>query len=276
MAENIKYCLPRDIITSLATITASGTVSSDPNYGLSSLYDGQPAKPCKFLTSGPIRITFDFGSRTRIDAFSMPNHNLDAGMTCIVALNNSDSWASPSVQTNLVIGSQHLDGHRASPWCSFVTASGYTTSGYRYLSLYVPANSAAIKIGEAVIIANLRTFSQWAQFNGQRATEREFLEAIKTEYGAVRVVRRKIKRRVFSYTIKGSETDYSDLQNLGDDAGGYALPFFITADGSIKTDGGLYARLTQDSARRLAAQEEWYGVIPFTISIEEVSRSLPL
>ena len=286
--QNLKYCRPSDIITSLATITASGAISADPDYGLPSLYDRNPAKPLKFETAGPIRLVYDFGTTRRIDAFSLPNHNLDAGLDCIVSLNATNNWTSPTVSVAMEVGTEHLDGHRASCWADFTAASGYTQVGFRYCSLFVPANSSAIKLGETPIIANLREFSQWTQFGGERGATKPFLESIRTEYGAVRVYRRRVKQRYFRYQIKGTDDgtknvgtllrddDFNALQDLSDDAGGMALPFFVTANAAIKTDGGLYARFTKETAERCAAQEEWFDISPFRFEIEEVSRSVPL
>lgn len=288
--DNLKYCRPSDIITSLATITASGSISTDPEYGLASLYDRNPAKPLKFLTAGPVRLVYDFGATRRIDAFSLPNHNLDAGLDCIVSLNATNNWTSPTVSVAMEVGTEHLDGHRASPWADFTTASGYTASGFRYCSLFIPANTSAIKLGETPIISNLREFSQWTQFGGERGATKPFLESIRTEFGVVRVYRRRVKQRYFRYQIKGTDDttkqvaasalarddDFNALQDLSDDAGGMALPFFVTANSAIKTDGGLYARFTKETAERTSAQEEWFDISPFRFEVEEVSRSLPL
>lgn len=272
--QNLKYALASDIITSLAVITASGTVSSDANYGLASLYDRNPAKPTKFETQGPIRLLYDFGSARRIDGFSLPNHNLDDDLQCVVAL--SSDGTTPTCMQTLTVGDANLDGHRSSPWVDFTTASGYSASGFRYLYLYVPTNSVNIKLGESPVLARLREFSQWVQFQGTKGVKRQYQEALETEYGSVRVHRRKIKQRVHRYVIKGSDADYAALQDLGDDVSGIALPFFVTVDSSIKTDGGLYVRLTKQTADLLTATEEWFDVNPFVFDVQEVSRSLPL
>jgi hypothetical protein len=281
----LRYARPSDIITSLATITASGTVNSDPNYGLSALYDLNPAKPLKFDTAGPIRIVYDMGSARRMDAFSLPNSNLAAATNCVVALNATDSWAAPTVQTSLVTGADHLDGHRASPWADFTTVSGYSASGFRYCSLFVPAQSTNIKIGETPIIGNLRQFDHEPRWGGTKGALRKYLNALETETGVVRVNRRRLKQRTYTFDIKGGTPDYEALQALCDDAGGLALPWFFCPDDAVKTDLGLYVRFTPESAARLLAQEEFFylptsanrGIVTnMTVDVVEVSRSLPL
>lgn len=282
----LRYCLPSDIVTSLAVVTASGSISADPQYGFPALYDTQPAKPLKFETTGPIRLVFDFGEAQRVDAFAMPNHNLDALSACVVALNNTDSWGSPTCIAAMVTGADHLDGHVASPWADFTTASGYSIAGFRYVSLFVPAQTANIKIGETLIMANLRRFNHEPQFGGNKGAVRRYLESLRTEYGAVRVNRRRIKQRCYAFMIKGSTQDYEAVQALCDDAGGTAVPFFFTPDDAVKRDLGLYVRLSDDTAQKLTSTEEFFYVPSgvtnsgfvenFPISVEEVSRSLPL
>lgn len=280
----LRYARPSDLITSAASITASGAVSADPNYGLSALYDNNPAKPLRFETTGPVRLVYDFGSARRVDAFSLPNHNLAAGTVCLVALNNLDSWAAPSVQVQMTVGAQHLDGHRASPWCDLTTASGYTTSGYRYASLFVPAQAVNIKLGETPIIAVLRDFDHEPQFGGNKGAIRRYLESLRTEFGVVRVNRRRIKQRTYNFSIKGNTPDYEAIQALCDDAGGLALPWFFSPDDAVHNELGLFVRFTPETAARLVSQEEFFytvgsgnGLIEnFPIEVEEVSRSLPL
>lgn len=285
MPGRLRYCLPSDIVTSLAVITASGSVSADPAYGFASLYDTLPSKPLKFTTAGPIRLVFDFGVARRIDAFALPNHNLAAGSACVVALNNTNSWGAPTCIVAMPTGDDNLDGHRASPWADFTVASGYTSAGFRYASLFVPVQASLIKLGETLVIANLRRFNHEPQFGGNKGAIRRYLETLRTEYGVVRVNRRRIKQRFLSFALKGSTPDFIAMQNLADDAGGTAVPFFITADDSVKTDGGLYVRMTDETASKLASQEEFFYVPSgtvnkfienFPIDVEEVSRSLPL
>ena len=280
----LRYARPSDLVTSAASITASGAVSSDANYGLAALYDNDPAKPLKFETVGPVRLVYDFGAARRVDAFSLPNSNLAAGTVCIVALNNTNSWASPTVQADLIMGAQHMDGHRASPWCDLTVASGYTTSGYRYASLFVPAQAVNIKLGETPIISALRQFDHEPQFGGSKGSLRRFLESLRTEFGVVRVNRRRIKQRVYTFNIKGNTPDYEAIQALCDDAGGLALPWFFSPDDAVHNELGLFVRFTPESAARLLGSEEFFytvgsgnGLIEnVSLDIEEVSRSLPL
>lgn len=270
---NILWTLPSEIVTGNAAITLpSGTLDSDENYQLPSLYDTDPAKPCKI--TGPLRLVFDWGSAQRIDGFALPNHNLLEGSSeVLVQLNSSNAWGAPAVSVALNIGAIRLDGHRAAPWLDLRDVADI--SGYRYGSIAI-STVGNVKLGEVLWLARLREFSRWPMFGGSRGVRRRYVEALETEYGVVRVHRRRISQRTFAYPIKLSAADVDLLNMLADDTSGYARPFFIVRDSSVETDGGLYARITRDTAETLAVNEEWDESHPFTLSVMETSRSLPL
>lgn len=274
---NLKYARPSDIVTAnLVWSVEEGTISVDTNYGLASLYDGKMAKPAKFIDEPivAVRIVGDAGVATRFDALSLPNHNLPAGTVCRAELNASNSWGAPTVSVDMTVGAAGLDGHRASPWADFTVASGYDVAGFRYVSLYVPVTSVSPWLGEMPVISTLRQFSVWPQF-GQRGIHLPFLENIYTEFAQRRTLRRRIKQRQVSYPFQGTEQDFADLVALVEDCGGVAQPFFLVANSTVKTDGGLYGRLTPETASRVMAAEEWFNLDGFTVAFEEDSRSLP-
>lgn len=275
---NLKYARPSEIITSSATWAApAGTVSTDPDYGLASLYDGLLAKPTKF-TDAPVvavRIVGDFGVATRVDGLALPNSNIDAGLVMRAELNASNVWTAPTVSVNMTMGARNLDGHRASPWVDFTAASGYSAAGFRYVSLYVPVNSIAPWLGEVLVLGRLRAFSVWPQFGGSRGALRQFPEVLTTEYGIKRAIARRIKQRIIRFSLKGTDQDFADLEALADDAAGAARPFFMVADSTVKTDGGLFGRFTAVAAEAILAGEDWFDLANFALEFDEDSRSLP-
>lgn len=276
---NLRYARPSDIITSSADWSVvSGNVSTDPLYGLAALYDGKMSRPCKFIDEPiiAVRIVGDFGSAQRVDALALPNSNIPAGTVMRAELNATNVWTAPTVSVNMTMGAVGLDGHVASPWVDFTTATGYSPSGFRYVSLYVPVISVQPWLGELLVMSNLRQFERWPNFEGSKGAWRPFLENLYTEYGARRVVRRRIKMRRFSFSFHGTDADFADMQSLCDDSGGVAVPWFCAADEAVKTDGGLYGRFTPDTARELLATESWYNLNGQTLVFEEDSRSLPL
>lgn len=273
MAGITKYGRFSDLIGGLATITASGVVSADANYGLSALTGINPAIPLKFLTTGPVRIVWDFGSARQIAGMAMPNSNCDEGLAIRAELNSTNSWTTPAVSVAMPPGPDDLMGHRASPWADFTTASGY--ANFRYASLYLPANTVAIQLF-AFPIGTLRAFSRHIQFDGEKGVKRRTAEGIETEYGVVRVTRRRIRQRVHRFRVRGNDADHNDIQAIADDAGARALPWFFVWDSDVKTDGGLYVRFDKATAERLSSSEVWFDINDFGGEVEEVSRSLPL
>jgi hypothetical protein len=274
----LKYARPSDIITADLTWTApAGTVSSDTDYGLASLYDEQMAKPTKFtdVPAVAIRVVGDAGVATRVDGMALPNSkNIPAGTVMKAQMGNDPTFATYAVSVDVTMGASGLDGHVASPWANFVAASGYSVSGYRYVSWYVPAVASAPWLGELLVMSHLREFSVWPQF-GTRGQTVPFLENIYTEYGVRRVTKRLIRQRRVSYPFRGRDTDFDDLQALVQDCGGVATPFFLVANSTVKTDGGLYGRLTPESAKTIEGAEEWYDLTNFNVVFEEDSRSIP-
>lgn len=271
----LKYARPSDLVTALAVITCSEPVSSDASYGLPSLYDGIPARPCKILSVGPARIVLDFGAARRVDAVAIPNHNLAPGSVITIAGNATNAWGAPTMSIAVVTGPDSLDGHVASPWADLTQASGYSPTGFRYLSILLPVQAVQIKVGELLVMSELRQFSQWTQF-GTRGTQIPYLESLTTEYGVQRVYRRRVSQRSLDYRIVGNDADFEALRALALDAGGLALPWFVVNNSDDMSDGGLMVRFTPDTAAKILATEQWYDVNEIRFSVLELSRSVPL
>lgn len=274
---NLKYARPSDIITTDFTWSAAvGTVSIDPNYGLAALYDQKMARPLKF-TDDPVvavRVVGDAGVATRVDGIALPNSNIPEGTVMKAQMGNDPTFATFALSIDVTMGAPGKDGHVASPWANFVAASGYSVSGYRYVSWYVPVVADAPWLGELLVMSHLREFSVWPDF-GRRGATHPFLENLYTEFGQRRVIKRLIRQRRVSYPFRGNDQDFADLEALVEDCGGVATPFFLVANSTIKTDGGLYGRLTPDTVRILEATEEWFDLTNFDVVFEEDSRSLP-
>jgi len=272
----VRYCRPSDIVTGLASIsTASGTPSSDPHYGLAALYDNDPACPCKF-TDDPVvavRLIFDFTTAQHIDGFLLPSHNLDASLAVRLQANTTSSWGSPPLDQAVTIAAKDLDGHSKRPW---VNLSGLGTHTYRYWSLYVPANTVAPKLGEAVFVAEWRTFTRGIRWDVKRAVDRAFVPSLVTAYGVKSYYRTNVKADRVIGTVVGADGDLTDIRTLLDDAGGPCAGFAFVLDDTVTSDGGLYVRCTEGMAA--AHTVEWVGheLWPFPIEFEELARGLPL
>ena len=274
-----KYCRPSDIVTSSATVTAkTGTVSTDTNYGLASLYDGNPAKPCKFTTTSG-SILFDFGTDQRLDAIAIPHHNLDAGLAVTFQGNATDSWGAPTLSASVTIGAHDADGHVQRAWVDLTGVAGYSVAGFRYWLLTIPTNSVALQLGEVLLIAQLRTLVRGIQDSIGRTTLRNYIPALETDAGVELFYERDVKQSIISGTIPGTLQDYADVEALLSDAHGPSRGFFFVLDSATQHAGGLYVRATPDMCVSFAASQPVEfrdDVISIPWQVKELSRGLPL
>lgn len=275
---SFRYCRPSDIVTGDATITVpAGTVSADSNYGLASLYDGNPARPCKF-TGSPVvavAILFDYGAPQRVDGFVMPAHNLDAAQDVRFQGNAVDAWGAPSVDAAVPIVADDLDGHSSQPWVDVTAQAGYTTAGYRYWRLYIPAGSANPELGEAILVSQWRAFSRELRADLVRTVARGYISSLETSYGVRSYYDQTVKQAQIVGTFLGRDADLTDVRALLDDAGGPVLPFVVIVNSTVQTQGGLLVRCAPSMAQHSVG---WYGddKQPFPVEFHEVSRGLPL
>lgn len=134
------YDLPSDQVTGTWSQTG-GTVNA--LYPLTRLDDGKPWNPTIF-TANPTRITIDFGSAKRVDLVSFAHVNFDLGAVIHAQMNASNSWSSPSLDTAVVIAGPAEDGMPANPFVDLTPVSGYSGSGFRYLSLQVVSGQVSL------------------------------------------------------------------------------------------------------------------------------------
>jgi hypothetical protein len=273
-----RYCRHTDILqTFSATTLASGTASTDPNYDLTALSDFDLSKPLKLADTTAVRVTWDHGSATRLDGFSLPKHNLDTSLAVLIQRNATDAWGSPTQSVAVTISAVRpgSPGHSRSPWVDLSAAAGYSAGGFRYTSLYVPANSVAPRL-KAFLITQFRTFSRGvlasALVTGHR---RGYIPSITTAFGVKSYYNQNVVQRGVRGTVQASPADWQDLQDLADDCGGCVDPFFFALDDSAKDDGGLIVRFSEDMASGLEASYTIPTVRPVTFDFVEVSRGLP-
>jgi hypothetical protein len=275
------YCRPSDLVrvTPILIIgVASGTVSADPNYGLASLHDGNPAKPCKFIDAPPvaIRITWDFGAPQRLDGIVLPSHNFDTSLEVRFQGNAANDWGAPTLNAAPPIAAKRLDGHSRSPWADLRTVAGYAEAGFRYWSLYLPVNSVAPQLGEVCLVKQWRQFERpfdWRDL--ARDVNRGYIPAKETSFGVETLYKKNVKRRGISTPIIASSADYQALLDLVDDGQGVD-PFIFILDRTVTDDGGLMVRCSQSMVQQFRAG--WKGGNAHAVTVEfiELSRGLPL
>jgi hypothetical protein len=275
-----RYCLPSDIVTGNATITAPlGTVSTDPNYGLASLHDGNPAKPLKFTNSPAIAtaILFDFGAAQRLDGIVIPAHNLSAGLAVRFQGHTSNSWGSPTLNAALTVAAADKDGHSKRPWVDLTAVAGYATSGFRYWRLYIPATSSVpIQLGEVCLVKQWRTWTNGLRFDDEQTIERRYIPALETAYGVKTYYDMNVKQTRVRGTVVGGTADYDALKDLVDDAGGPVQPFVVVLNDEVLTDGGCLMRCAEGLSQALSATWQAHDLLNLPVEFIEVSRGLPL
>jgi hypothetical protein len=274
----MRYCRHTDILQTFSAVTlASGTASTDPNYDLTALSDFDLSKPLKMADTTAVRVTWDHGSATRMDGFSLPKHNLDASLAVKIQRNATNSWGTPSQDVAVTISADRPGnpGHSRSPWVDLSAAAGYDVAGFRYTSLYVPTNGTAPKL-KAFLISQFRTFSHGVLASALVTTHRRgYIPAITTAFGVKTYYNQNVVQRGVRGTVQASPTDWQALQDLADDCGGCVDPFFFVLDDSVTDDGGLMVRMSEEMAANLEASYIVPTVRPVTFDFEEVSRGLP-
>lgn len=274
-----RYCFPSDLVTGDATITAPlGTVSIDPNYGLASLHDGNPAKPCKFTDSPAVdvAILFDFGVAQRLDGIAIPVHNLDAGVAARFQGNAANAWGAPTLNAAITIVADDADGHSSRPWRDLTTVAGYAVGGFRYWRLYIPGNSVAPQLGEVCLVEQWRTWENGLRFDDEVILERRYLPSLETAYGVRTYYRQDVKQTRVRGTVVGGTADYSALRRLVDEAGGPVEPFVLVLDDQVLTDGGCLVRCAEGLAQALQVTWQTHDLLNLPVAFLEVSRGLPL
>lgn len=147
---NFYYSLPSDEVEPDAVTTDK---TEDTDYPLSNAIDWTPkniANPGKIVeTSG--RFTFDNGAAQRMD-WVVIQINAEPGDTVAVQANATDSWGSPTLDTSFVMPARQRSGYVYKVWVDLRQVSGYTTSGFRYLSVNVASGSGSDPLGIKVRI----------------------------------------------------------------------------------------------------------------------------
>ena len=274
-----RYCLPSDLVTGTATITAPlGTVSTDPHYGLASLHDDNPAKPCKFTDAPAIAsaILFDFGAAQRLDGILIPSHNFDTSLAVRFQGHTSSDFTTPSLNALMTIAAGDKDGHSKRPWLNLTSKAGYTVAGYQYWRLYISANSVAPQLGEVCLVKQWRTWENGIRFDDALTIERVFPEPLETPMGVELAYRMDAKRTRIRGVVVSDSADYAALKDLIDDAGGCYGAFALILDDVVVSDGGCLVGCSKEMVKAFEATWLASTVQQLPVEFVEKSRGLPL
>lgn len=216
-----------NIADNVTPTLASG--SADAAYPLANLYDGNPAKPFKTTGAAAVRVTWDFGSAQRADLVCLPMHNIPAGTDVRYQMNATDSWGAPTVDAGITIPTFGADGIPIPAWKDLTAVSGYSASGFRYHSLFVPALAGVTAIGEIYVGEQKRQDIRNYQW-GYRRPERQPGIFRKTAYGVPLSYRLGHRERQIEVKVGPSTSQYALLLAWFRDAYGQKRPFLFIPD----------------------------------------------
>jgi hypothetical protein len=140
MAEKVRFIVT-DVLKS-GTVTASAATAGLP---VTNVQDDLVRKVYRSTTASNEWIKFDMGSATTINALGIINHNITLGSVVKWQGNASDSWASPSLNTNLTVATDSLGANVLKIGHYYVT-----NQSYRWWRLYVEpgtGNASPVDIG---------------------------------------------------------------------------------------------------------------------------------
>ena len=143
MNNSLKFLLT-DVLDD-ATISASSTTSGLP---ASNAQDVLVRKVYRSTASTNEWLKFDVGAATTINCLMIANHNLTLGSVVKFQGHASDSWASPSLDTNLTVATD-AQGNNVMKIAHFYA----TNQEYRWFRLYMEpgtGNASPVDIGRVM------------------------------------------------------------------------------------------------------------------------------
>lgn len=223
------YDLPSDKVTGTWS-QVGGTVN--PLYPLTNLDDGKPWNPTVF-TVNPTSIVIDFGSAKRVDLVSFLHVNFDLGAVIHVQMNASNSWGSPTVDVAVGIAGPTEDAMPAQPFVDLTVATGYTTSGLRYLRIQIVSGQVSLlSIGMIRLTSIRRQLAIGVQWGGKDKELHPVIERL-TDAGVQMGYSRGTRARVLTSHLQTTDTGFAELQSASRATGGRLRPFLLIYDPTI-------------------------------------------
>lgn len=262
------YAHYSDNVAPSATITVN-TGTEDPDYLAANLVDLNPSKPAQLTTTTGSWV-FDWGAAQRVDWVNLPMHNLDAGLEVRVQMNATNSWGAPSLNTTIAIPTVRDDGLPVGSWKDLTGVAGYLVSGYRYLRLVVVgANSAAVKVGEFMILTTKRTLNPNISW-GAQVPEQRLAQVNQTDAGVKMMYDLGTTLRTFRGELDTTDAGLAAVRAWWRNSRGPIFPFAFVLDEDVNE--GVMARWASTLDPTLAINDR--NTMPITI--EELSRGLVL
>lgn len=220
------YAWDTDNVAAAVTPTVhTGTINA--NFPLSRLYDRDPATAAKTTSTGDCRILWDYTAAQRVDAIWIPIHNAVAGTVIRFEGHTANLWTTPTVSATYTVPAYGGDLPRG-VYIDVTTAAGYTTTGFRYWSLFVPNTGIITALGEIFISSRKRTTVNVLQ--GFRKPRGRLVSHHKRSDGGFFQYDRGVNEVSFSGSIRANSTHYADYLAIFEQAKGSFRAFPIVID----------------------------------------------
>jgi hypothetical protein len=262
------YAHYTDNVAPQATVTVN-TGTEDPDYPAAGINDQNTAKPAQ-LTTATGSWVFDWGAAQRVDWVQIPMHNLDAGLEVRIQMHASNSWGSPSLNTTIAIPAHRGDGLPVGSWVDLTGVGGYLVGGYQFLRVVVVGtNSAAVKIGEVLILSTKRTLNPNVSWGGQEPEER-LVKSNRTDGGVELIYDLGTTLRKFSGQLDTTDAGLAAVRAWWQNTRGRVYPFAFVLDEDVNE--AIVARWqgSIDPTRLINDRNQ------MPIALDEVSRGLVL
>lgn len=276
MADLI-YHRPSDNVADTVTPSLL-TGTANANFPLTRLYDGDPATAFKTTSTGDCRVVWDYTSAQRVDCVWVPIHNALAGTVLRFEGHTANTWATPTVSATHTVQA-YRQGLPQGVFIDVTAASGYSASGLRYWSLFVPNTGIVTALGEIIISSRKRTTK-----NLLRGVQRD-QSRLQTRHARADGGFFKYDRGVTTWAVRGrviptSDTVYDDYVALWDDTKDGIEPFGIVLEGDHAVPEGIVVewvggfRQTNQSGRRSSSVN--YPIEAFDFTWQMVPRGRAL
>jgi hypothetical protein len=250
---------------------SAGTDPLDSNYAATSLIDENPAKVAKILSTTGAWL-LDFGSAQRVDLVALIHHNFDAGANVVIQANSSDSWGAPAFSCAITIPAWLGTGTGrwpVNPFKELVTATGYSSTGWRYWRILVTGNSQNLQLGQVILCSTIRTLDPNFDRGFSEIRKKPLIEN-KTSFlvSTIYILHTIIWLMTFFWNI-AEDAIRNEIQAHWEDAGGRAYPWLFIPNGL--ENKCFYVRYTTTEEQM---QRNYTNISKFTCSVEEAARGL--
>lgn len=256
----MRFAYPDDLRGEDATL--SSTVAPMTDYPLSAMHDGVPTEVAQWEDGSTVRVVWDFGGALSLQGVVITGHALEEGVTLQVAGNGADAWGAPAYSTN-VIAPAREGINRPKTLAVDLSGTLMDTTGYRYASLNLPAQTAAHVLGEVQWVTTWQDTEGNQRWNFIRGDVRN-VRVNETSYGVRHVVEPATWRRRLVMDMILNDDDRDLIMALFRQAGTKRpWPLVLTPTSII--DEALFGTFDPNMAELQETQEFLnFHVITFT------------